>query len=66
MFCPYEVVTISWNRTGNAVACVQLVEVVDVVVLSVVDVVVAVEVVDEVVVVEQAELQIEQAKEASM
>lgn len=65
MFCPYEVVTISLNRTGNAVACVQLVED-DVVVLSVVDVVAAVEVADEVVVVEQAELQIEQAEEASI
>jgi hypothetical protein len=58
--------TISLNRTGNAVACVQLVEVVDVVLLRVVDVVVAVEVTDDVVVVEQAELQMEQAEEASM
>lgn len=66
MFWPYDVVTYSSNRTGRAVACVQLVEVVvvvevvDVVVLSVVDAVVVV------VVVEQAELQIEQAKEASI
>jgi hypothetical protein len=45
---------------------VQLVDVVEVVVFSVVDVVVEVEVVAEVVVVEQAELQIEQAEEASM
>lgn len=68
MFCPYEVVTISWKRIGRAVACVQLVEVLDVVVFSVVDVDVAlvVEGTDVVVVVEQAELQMEQAEEASM
>jgi hypothetical protein len=67
MFCPYDVVTISLNKTGKAVACVQLVDVVEVVVFSVVDVVVEVDVVNElVVVVEQAELQIEQAEAASM